>query len=142
MTLICEAQPTTDTHQQHPETVLARPTRHEVVMQIHREIGGSTQFGVKIISFLEEVVAETRAANYERPYRLRGKRAWQLHWHLEKIAPDDRVPQFGDGSAHDLLGRYLLDLERGELNFVHTMIGGSCSVVIQTSIRRIDLPAT
>lgn len=139
MTLISEPMFTADIRQPHPETVLARPTRHEVVMQIHREIGGSTQLGVKIINFLEEVAQETRASNYERPYMLRGKRAWRLHWHLEQIAPDDHMPKFGDGSAHDLLSRYLLDPERGELCFVHTMIDRGCSVVIQTSINRISM---
>lgn len=106
-------------------------------MQIWREIGGSTQIGVDLVQFFGTVCSETRAMDYKEPYRFSGKRAWRLHWHLARIAPDDRLPQFGDGSAHDLMNRYWLDAERGEQCFVHAFIDHGCSVLITTHIDRI-----
>jgi hypothetical protein len=94
----------------------ARPSRRQVIAA-YTALGYDIDIIKGYVEYWYFVVAACRDNGY-KPLYITGYNFRRYHHILEATLPDDTVPE--DGSAADLLGRYLLDPQCGELHLGHT----------------------
>lgn len=129
--------PTSVVPAERDQTISAKPARAEVLEALVAEAHVSRGFANHFLNWwTTEVVPGMRASN-ERKYFLpeQALNDPRKHGILDAIAPDDITST--PGSAMDMVERFSLDIERGEVNVVHGKARVYSRVYCQVTTRTV-----